>query len=231
MKSKPLILFVVFVCTCTLPKVHANVTLFGYDFDDRAFADDASYVSGNISYWGFSKWGYAITGDHDIDLDTALAGNDLYTGIAGEEIEGLMHNYTVEVTFTDNFLYNGEGVDLIIFERGTQESMEVSLFNPVTAEWTSANAYAPLYVGSVPASVDIAGTVNVAEVDFSHWGLDPSVPITRIRISTEHWTGSSWISADISTVAGINSYVIPAPGALVLAGIGAFCVTWLKKKI
>ena len=208
------------------PRVYADIEMFGYSFDDNAFSDNASYVSGNITYWGFSKRGYEITGNHDIDLDWALNGNDLYTGISGEKIDEVLHNYIIEVEFIDNYLYNGEGVDLIIFERGTQEPMDVSVFNPAAGEWTNNLRVEPFYVGSVPGSVDIAGTVSVAEIDFSNWSLNPNSPIDKIRISTEHWSGSSWICADISAAGGLNS--IPEPTTFFLFGLGGLLL--LRKR-
>jgi hypothetical protein len=193
------------------------ITLFGYNFDDDAFSDNANYISGDIDYWGFSKWGYTETGDDNIDLDSALNGSDLYTGIEGQadQLNNKSH-YIVEIEFIDNYLFNGPGVDLIVWERGAVEPIRVSLFDPISFTWTVPNYYTPIKVGDLNGSVDISSGVNVASVDFSHWNLSSSVPIHKIRLIANF----DYASPDIAAFGGLNSRPIPEPSTLVLFGLG-----------
>jgi len=107
------------VIACGAQESQAAINLFGYTFDDNAFSDNATYISGDIDYWGFSKRGYVLTGDHNIDLDRAFNGPDLYTVAEGARIGGMHHNFKAEIYFLDNYLFNGSGFDLTVWERGS----------------------------------------------------------------------------------------------------------------
>ncbi len=116
-----LFLMMIISIACGAQESQAAINLFGYTFDDNAFSDNATYISGDIDYWGFSKWGYTITGDDHIDLDTALNNSDLYTMIEGVWDQGRNQDYVIEIDFIDNVLFNGAGIDLTVWERGLYE--------------------------------------------------------------------------------------------------------------
>jgi len=225
-KALPLLLF--FCLISPAFSTHA-ITLFGYTFDDDAFSDNANYISGQISYWGFSKWGYTVTGDHNIDLDTALNGPDLYTGIEGQvDNFNKKSHYVVEIEFVNNYLFNGSDTDLIVWERGAPEPLRVSIFDPTSLAWTAPNYYMPVKVGGLSGSVDISSEVNVAEIDFSHWGFPPSTPINKIRLIADF----DYASPDIAAFGGLNSRLIPEPSTFILLSIGFLFVfprRWLQK--
>ena len=82
----------------TLPQSSFALDLFGFSFDENAFSNDANLVSGQLSYFGFSKWGYPITGNDHVDLNTALDGADLYTAIEGKWQDGRNLDYVVDVS-------------------------------------------------------------------------------------------------------------------------------------
>lgn len=151
-------------------------------------------------------------------MDTALVGHDVYTFITGEKIDGLLSNYTVEIEFTDNYIFNGNGNDLAIWERGTPESIDVSVYDPSQNQWTSSVRLNFDFAGNAVGSVDTANTVNVALLNFDAWNLSTNTQIDKIRLSTEHWTGSTWICSDIAAIGGINS--APEPCSLLLIGLG-----------
>lgn len=55
---KRLSVFVFILISISVQTLYASVDMYGTTFDDNAFADNVSYVSGDVAYWGFSKWGY-----------------------------------------------------------------------------------------------------------------------------------------------------------------------------
>jgi len=212
-----------------VPKeARASINLFGYVFQDNAFSDSAQLISGKLDYWGFSKWGYPITGDDTIDLPHALNGSDLYTAIEGK-LDNYNKNsyYTVEVNFVDNFLFNGNGSDLTVWERGSPEPFRVSIFNSQTNNWTESNYYQPDFVGMLSNSVDLSPDVNVAEVDFSYWSLPKDIPINKVRLTSDF----DWSSADIAALGGLNSRsVVPEPASILLFSFGGLGLLIRRKR-
>ena len=191
---KKLMFFLLTICLVSLffQNETSAVVIGGYTFGDNAFPDSATYVSGEVSFRGFTP-----TGDLSTDLNTALTGHDLSTGISGQSDGDL--GYTVELNFLDNYLFNGDGPDLVVFEFGTVEPFDVAIYNPVLDEWTTYLRVTPVDIGSI----------NVGEIDFSVWGITSTAQINKVRISTEHWN-NSWVGADINALGGLNSASAPA---------------------
>jgi hypothetical protein len=214
----------------SLNLAHAEIPMFGYTFDDNAFSDNATYVSGNIIYYGFSTIGYTETGDPNKDLPMALNGHNLNTCIEGAMVGGGESPYLIDVEFVDNYLYNGPGADLAIWERYGAEAMYVSLFNPLVNDWTSEKYYMPVHVGDLPPDETGMTGVNVAEVDFSYWGLPSDVQINKIRVNGYIYDNNGAHASNVAVFGGLNSKsVVPEPATLSLLGLGLVGVLIRRK--
>lgn len=210
-----------------VPSAHA-LTLFGLDFDERAFSDNATKVSGDINYLGFSKDGLVITGDDDIDLDTALNGPDLFAFIEGVGDSSTKSAYVVDIEFLDNGLFNGDGPDLIVWERGVAEPVGVALFDPRANDFTSSLLFSSVHVGDLLGSVDVSPGVNIASINFDLWNIPEDVLINRVRLFGGNGGDPS---ADIAAVGGLNSVsAIPEPSSFLLIGFGFFMVFFFQCK-
>lgn len=212
LKKVPLIL-----CLLLLPASTAQaVTIFGLDFAETAFGDDATHIKGDVLFFGFSDAGIPLSSDFDTNLDVALTGSNLYTMIEGDTTA--QNPYVVEISFLDNYLFNGPSSDLAIYERGLAEGFGVSVFDSRVNDFTAVVNLLPTKVGDLVGSVEVSSGVNLAEVNFSSWNLPADLSVTRIRLYGR--------AADIAVIGGLNSRplpqtaVIPEPSTLFLMFIG-----------
>jgi len=198
------------------------VTLFTYDFEEADFADDVTRIEGDIAYYDFTQSGHILTGIDDIDLDAVLVGHDLLPSIEGAfGVPGdhsTKSSYLIEVLFKDNYLYNGGGPDLSVWERGLAEPFYMSIWNPLVSDWTAGMMFDTTPVGTVAGSIDVSPGVNIEEVDFALWGIPDSVQITRARF----WSMAGNPNADLTAFGGLNSVgrtAVPEPTTFFLLGM------------
>lgn len=215
--KKWICLITIFLLSCIIIENDAfSLDLYGYTFDDDAFADKAYFIDGTIEFGGFIP-----TGDISNDLNTALAGSNMSTWIRSQydPIKDIRTGYTVELHFVDNYIYNGVGSDLIGWEFGTSEPFSISIYNPQLGSWTD---FWNIYTNDI-------GDMNVGEIDFDHWGLSSEIEISKIRVSSQYWS-NSWIDGEIAAFGGLNSNPVPEPTTMVLLGAGLIGLAGLGRK-
>jgi hypothetical protein len=165
----------------------ASITLGGITFDDNAFADQLVSSSGNWSYNGVS-------------LEASLVGSDLNTYAVA-----LYSSENVVMKFTDNFIKNGPGADLAVFEigstSGTGEPVAITI-NGITHTYTT-------YWVVADASV---AQINLDDFNISAGGL----------VSTLMASGITGWNVDYAVFGAMNSVssAVPIPGAVWLLGSG-----------
>jgi len=119
---------------------------------------------------------------------------------------------SIVLAFTDNIVVDGPGWDLKVYEVGSPENAEVLVSNDSGATFVSlGTAYATSSFDLLGTGLTWANTVRIVD--------DGGGPNSLV-----------YMGFDLDAVEALNSAVMPAPGALMLGGIGAVLVSWLRRR-
>lgn len=192
----------------------ATITVAGITFDDNAFADAILEVVGNPSF-------ERIIGPTAFDrvpttAEDALIGSDL----ASMTIE-MDASQSVALGFIDNAIINQTGYDLIVFEEFSGPeggNVQVEMGGVIRME----NAVS---LGVFEIAPGITNYVNAMYIDLSDYGLAIGQTTQYVKL----WGTASEYAA-VGAFNSVDAEVIPAPGAVLLGGIGAGLIGWLRRR-
>lgn len=195
-QSEIRILFVVAFLFVGLSPASATTTVAGIHFQDNAFADTVLASFGTYTL-GAATLQAAVTG----------AGLDKY---AYSSTPGAY----IELGFTDNFLVNGPGNDLALFEFGMPDSFRISL----TLGGISHN-YLCARTGLFGAGPLSGNSVTVAQVNLDDFGLAPGTQLSSIVVGMDLVTNNR-TTPSLSVVGALNSEPVPEPSSVLLLASG-----------
>jgi len=178
---------------------NATVLVGGYSFDDDAFADYLISSSGSYSTSGGS-------------LESCVTGANVDTW-AGSLDPGAY----LDLGFSDNYLVNGPGNDLALFELGVEATFGVS----VTIGGTT------LLYDTFDTGYSGGGyKLNLALVNLDDFGLAAGSLLSHIVIGMDN-LGNSDIPPALAVVGALNS--IPEPGTVLIIGLGSLVLRRRKR--
>jgi len=169
---------------------NATVVVGGYGFDDNAFADYLISSGGSYSTSGGSVES-CVTG---ANVDTWAGSTD-----AGAYLD---------LGFSDNYLVNGPGDDLALFELGVEATFEVTVIIGGTA-----HLYPTFDTGYSGAGYDL----NLALVDLDDFAIPAGGLLDHVVIGMDN-LGNSGIPPALAVAGALNS--IPEPTTICLLGLG-----------
>jgi hypothetical protein len=203
----------------------APISVGGFTFPEgeSAFADAASLVSGTGVRFTCTAGGTAAS-----SYSEALAGSDVTQCVnvvgGGDGV--------VEVQFTDNFIVNGAGVDLVIFEVsgprsvGTPdpaERFEVSVFDG--SSFSGFAAFDPVATGF--GTPDPTLDIFAVQIDLSSFGITEGSLVNRVRLHlSDNGLGSK--GADIAALGALNS--VPEPSTALLLAFGLVALAAARRR-
>lgn len=142
------------------------------------------------------------------------------SGTYGWPIYGNNYNFPS----LDNAAYNGSGSYMV--DMSGQLFTLDSLYVSTWAEgdnFASYSSYTLTVVGYLGASVVDTKTVNLSSTQFDLWTPGLSGVVDKIEFYAD--TSNTWWLMDDMTIT-----VVPAPAAILLGGIGAGIVGWMKRR-
>jgi hypothetical protein len=164
----------------------ASITIDTITFADNAFADKLVSSSGSWNYNGAS-------------LEASVVGSDLSI-----YAWSFSSSDKLVLKFTDNFIKNGTGADLAVYEissgSGSGEPVAITI-NGIT------NTYGTNGIGIFAA--------HVAQINLDDFGIPAGGLVSTLTASGI----DSW-NVDYAAFGAINSAVVPIPGAIYLLGSG-----------
>lgn len=191
------------------------LTIGGIDFEDNAFADKLISSNPTTSV----PFVYPIDSALYEDVFGIVgAASSIEEAVVGGNISNAAGNFAkdgyLELGFTDNYLVNGPGNDLALFELGHSiDPFGVSLeAGGVVIEY--ASAFTGYYTAS--AGIETPLPINVAFVDLNDFGIVDGALIDRFFI------GGIESLTTLSVAGALNSSPapVPEPSTAVLLGLG-----------
>ena len=141
-----------------LSSASAITTFAGYSFQDNAFADSVLASSGAYTWAGAASLSAAVTGSS-------------LTKYAFSSSSGA----TLQLGFTDNYLVNGAGFDLALFEYGTTSTFAVTI-GGITHNYSSVGTGFTTSIGGPTLQV------NVAQINLDDFGAASGAQFSSILI-------------------------------------------------
>ena len=190
----------------------AITTVAGISFqDDNAFADTVVSSSGIYALAGAATLPAAVTG--------SSLGKYAYSFSTGAYLQ---------MGFTDNYLVNGIGADLALFEIGLPDSFAVTI-NGTTLDYLSS---ATGYTGT---GVTSGKEINVAEIDLSDFGIALGTQLSSIMIGMDVLGNNGTTEPSLSVAGALNSapvnQAVPDAGSTIsLLGTALLSFGLLKRK-
>jgi len=187
----------------------ANTIVAGYDFQDSAFADSVISSSGSFTLIGAGTLSAAVTGS---GLTKYAFNSPILSGA------------NIQLGFTDNYLVNGTGYDLALFEFGTPSSFAVTIGGKTLNYLSASTGFTSVIGGTTYA-------INVAKINLDDFGITAGSQLSSVLIGMG--IGSSVPS--LSVVGALNSApagrAVPDAGSTVsMLGLGFLAFGLLKKK-
>lgn len=195
------------------PSASVAATIGKYVFDLVDAADGLNVISGTVNTFTAEpgpNFAFDVvspsTAISDGDFDT-----NVYCAAACE----------FEVLFTDNAAFNNSGIDIVLFEEGGNEDIQVTI-NGTTIVLPGSS--------SIPTGVldaaDVA--IDAYEIDLSDFGVADGASITSFFIDPLN-SGPTFSSADISEIVANPTIVpLPAAGWMLVAGLAG--LGWVARR-
>jgi len=196
----------------------AITTVAGINFQDNAFADTVLSSSGTYTLGGAATLQNAVTGPS-------------LTKYAFSFSSGAY----IQAGFTDNYLVNGAGNDLALFEFGVPDTFAVSLtVGGVTHTYLSADTGFSSTIGGSSFEV------NVAEINLDDFGVGAGAELSSIVIGMDIQGGGGTVPS-LGVIGALNSAdltaAVPDAGSTIsllgmaFLGLGMFKINLLKRNV
>lgn len=182
----------------------AGITIGPYTFDDDSFPDVATYVDGGPASYNFTP-----SGDTAADLLTAVD-SDVDTYMYGTSVR-------FQLEFVNNQIINDTGADLVIFELGEADAVEVIVF--IDGVPTAARNYMITPTGYFTTS---GYSLNAVAIDLDDFGVSAMDTVQKIELFNTNEGGTTY-SSSICAVSVLNS-IAPEPATLLLIALGGLIV-------
>jgi hypothetical protein len=195
----------------------APIMIGDLSFDESAFADEIGSITGTGTVITFE-----VPGDGTFPLDgitpeVALTDTDINTGLFCNPAP-----CNIELLFTDNFVVNGVGDDLIVLEQGNLESLSLTI-NGININFPESDAT------TNPTIFDADGSLlNIYSADLTDFGLTPGDTINSmiINLIPTQFFGTS----DPMLVVAQNSVKVPEPSIIALLAAGLFGLSFVRRR-
>ena len=188
----------------------AITTVAGVNFQDNAFADTVISSSGTYTLNGAAT------------LQAAVIGSSL-----GKDAFSLSSGAFIQLGFTDNYLVNGPGFDLALFDIGLPDTFAVKI-NGITLDYLSSST------GMTGTGANAGLTINVAAIDLSDFSIPLGTQLSSIMIGMDIKDSSGGVPS-LSVAGALNSATVTpsvpdAGSTLSLLSTALLCCGWLRRK-
>jgi hypothetical protein len=205
----------------------ASVAIGNLTFDETAFADEIGTITITTPPDEFVTFLYDGGGNYiqdSITLETALTDNDINTGAwcqpqAGGNQQGPC---SIELEFTDNDVFNLPGNDLLLFEQGTLEPLDVIIGGEKVSLLTGDAV-------TNPTINDNNGSpMNLYYIDLDDFNIPLGAMINLVTLDLIFTSEDFFYSADPMLLVSLNP--VPVPAAVWLFGTALIGLVGFSKK-
>ena len=194
----------------------SSVSIGNLTFDETAFVDAIKSVTINTPTDEFVTFLYDAGGNYiqdSITLQTALTDNDINTGAwcqpaaQGANQQGPCK---IELEFTDNDVFNLPGDDLLLFEQGTLEPLDIIIGGEKVSLLTTDAVTNPTI------NDNNGDPMNMYYIDLDDFNIPLGAMINLVTLDLIFTSEAFFYSADPMLLVSLNP--VPVPAAVWLFG-------------
>lgn len=204
----------------------APVNIGNLSFDETAFADEVGSVSApgpDNQFFTFTVEGGGFVLNDPSFFEEALTDKDINTGV---DCEPAQPACTIDLLFTDNNVVNGPGNDLLLFEQGFPEPLNV-IINGQTQNLLVANSSSSATENIFDANGDPLAMYFMNLDDF---GVPLGEMINLVTLELIFTSPEEFFSADPMLLVALNSSAVPVPAAVWLFGTALIGLVGFSKR-